>query len=116
MSDESPPPTHHSALVTHHWFSCLFEIPSPFPVRDDRIELALFGAEKVQVVLDDVVAEGLARERALLQRSDRFGEVMRNLWQLERAVDVAFERRWRLGFLRNAVEFRGECGCEREVH
>src|SRR6185369_6547288 len=42
------------------------EIPPPLPVGDDGVELSLFGPEEMQVVIDHVVSERLARERARL--------------------------------------------------
>src|SRR5438105_12329409 len=80
------------------------EIPSPLPVRHRGIELPLFGAEEVQVVLDHVVAERLTGERARLEGGDRFVERVRDVRQLAGLVDVAFERGWWLGLLLDPVE------------
>src|SRR6188474_3378283 len=47
------------------------EIALAFPVADVPIEEPLLGARVVEVVVDDLVAEGLSGDRAALERVDR---------------------------------------------
>jgi recombinational DNA repair ATPase RecF len=55
----------------------LLEISPSFPVRDNRIELPLFGAEEVEVVLDDVFAElDQTRRRRLAHAVAGFEQVI----------------------------------------
>src|SRR6185503_27038 len=88
------------------------EIPSPLPIRDDRIKLLLFGAEEVEVVVDHVFAERCAGPRALAQGMDGFVERLRHLREVARAVDVALERRRRLDAIFDAVQSGGDGGGE----
>src|SRR2546428_570089 len=51
-----------------------FEISLPFPVRHDRVELPLLGAEKVQVVIDDILTECRTCPLALGERVNRLSQ------------------------------------------
>src|SRR5205085_8822882 len=63
----------------------------PLPAGDDFIELALFGSQEMEVVIDDVAAERRAREGALLQLGGRVPEVHGDRRQLIGLIDVALE-------------------------
>ena len=80
-SEESTPLSLFTFLHSRH-----FEVSPPLPVGDDGVEFSLFGAEEVEVVIDDVFAERLAREGALGQRGDRFVERVRHVRQVGRGL------------------------------
>src|SRR5204863_4846208 len=68
-----PPPVINATLSLNRMSGHL-EIAPPLPIGHGVIELPLLGAEKVQIVIDHVLAEGAAREGALGQRVNRLIE------------------------------------------
>src|SRR5262245_37401286 len=65
------------------------EVALPLPVGDGLLPGFPLGAVEVRVVLDDVRAEGLARERALLEERERVAQAPGHARQLGRGVEVA---------------------------
>src|SRR5258706_5376523 len=107
----SPFTLHPSLFNSRH-----FKVSPSFPIGNHRVEFSLFGAEKVEVVIDYVLAEDFAREGTLGQRGDRFVERAGHVRQVGRGfVDVAFEGRRRLDVMGHAVQSRGDGGGEGEV-
>src|SRR5207237_7075683 len=84
------------------------KVAPPFPVRHRGVEFSLLGAEEVQVVLDDVFAERLARPLALREGVNRFVEGVRNVRQIARSVHVAFECWRRFDAMLDAIEACGD--------
>src|SRR5262245_14659008 len=84
-----------------------FEATVELPVGDGGLEGALLEARRVQVVVDDLVAERLARERRRLQAADRLVQAGRDARQVG-VVRVARERRPELQPAVDAVETRGD--------
>src|SRR3954471_12538199 len=82
--------------------------------RHDRVEEPLLGASVVQVVIDDLVAEQMARERPVLEPVDRVAERMREALDVG-LVRVALERGPELEARLDPVEPRGEQRGECEV-
>src|SRR5262249_57750768 len=81
------------------------EQPLAFPAGDDLVEEALFDASVVEVVLDDIVPEGRAREAPLLQRVDRVAQRRREALRVG-LVRVPLERVGCLQLLLDAVQTR----------
>ena len=75
--------------------SCLFEISFPLPVRYNRIELPLFGAQEVEIVVHNFRAEGFACQRTALEDIYCVAQAAWNAGQIVRLIDVAGERRRR---------------------
>src|SRR5436309_15353785 len=62
-----------------------------FIAGDGLVEQTLLGPAVVEVVVDDLVAEGISRERPFLQRRDRFAQRRGEALRI-RLVGVALER------------------------
>src|SRR2546423_1809733 len=91
------------------------EIAAQLPVGDTPVERLLLEAGRVQIVLDHVVAKGLPRNVAFLQRVDGFHQVARNAWQFFGVVRVTAELGRQLELVLDAVETGGDGRREREV-
>src|SRR5205814_8078772 len=68
------------------------EHPLPLVAGHGLVEQLLLGACVVQIVVDDLVAEQRARNRALLEAHDRLAQRVRKALRV-RYVRVALERR-----------------------
>lgn len=101
-SNQAPPPT------------TPLEVALTLPVGDEGVVQALLGARVVEVVVDDLVAEGATRHRSLLEGGDRFTH---RRWEPVRIrlVGVALEARRELELLLDPVQAGGDHGREREV-
>src|SRR6185503_18407663 len=86
-----------------------FEATVQLPVGDGGLEGALLEARRVQVVVDDLVAERLARERRRLEAADGLVQARRHARQVG-VVRVAFERRTQLELAVDPVQARGDGG------
>src|SRR5579862_8819068 len=80
-----------------------FEHPLPFVARHRLVEQLLFRARVVQIVVDDVVAEEPARDRAVLETLDRVTQCVREALDVG-LVCVALECRPELEPLLDPVE------------
>src|SRR5512142_2789084 len=69
-----PAPVMTATLPESLPMSTPLEKPSPLPARHDLVELALLGPQEVEVMGDDLLAESLFRERALLEKLDRLSQ------------------------------------------
>src|SRR5204863_1846800 len=69
----------------------------------------------VRVVLDDLGAEGRAREGARLEGGERVAQVAGHARELARCVQIAAEARRRFELALDPVEARGERGREGEI-
>src|SRR3954467_3553118 len=78
------------------------EHPLPLVARHRLVEELLLGARVVQVVVDDLVAEELARDRALLEARDRLAHRVREALRVG-YVRVALERGAELQLVLDAV-------------
>src|SRR6266404_6827497 len=94
--------------------SATFEHPLPLVARHGLVEQLLLGAGVVQVVVDDVVAEDLPRDAALLQTGDRLAQRVREPLGVGN-VRVALQRRPELKAVLDPVEPGAEEGSECEV-
>src|SRR4051812_27798538 len=94
--------------------SATLEEALPLPAGDDLVEDALLGAPVVEVVLDDIVTEASARDRARVERGDRLAQRRREALRV-RLVRVPLDRRRRLEPLLDPVEAGGDQRREREV-
>src|SRR5439155_17944932 len=83
--------------------SASFEEPLAFVVRDDLVEQRLLGARVVQVMVDHVVAERLARHRPALQQPDGLAQGAREALDVG-LVGVAFELRRKFELLLHAMQ------------
>src|SRR5262245_6521385 len=91
------------------------EVPDQFPVGDGLIERLLLEAAVVQVVVDDVRPEGLARHCRPIELVEGLAQRLRHLGQLRVLVGIALVERGWLELLRDAVESRGDRRGEGEV-
>src|SRR5436305_7572862 len=80
------------------------EVSSQLPIGYGAVETLPLEPGRVQVVLDDVIAEGFARDLALVQRIDRLGQVVRRAWQILRRVGVATKLRGQGELVLDAVQ------------
>src|SRR5207247_6097803 len=89
-----------------------FEEAGALVLRDDPVELRLLGPRVVEVVVDHVLAQRVARHLALLERADRLAERVREALHVG-LVRVAREGRRELELVLDSVqpgrEQRGEC-------
>src|SRR5437870_1497727 len=91
------------------------EVAHELPVGDRLVEGLLLEPRGVQVVLDDSLAEGRARDLRALELDDRLAERLGHLGERRVLVRVALVELGRFEPARNAVEPRGDRGSEREV-
>src|SRR5258708_28691578 len=84
--------------------SNLLKVPRAFPRRHCIVKHRLFGLEKVQIVFNHVFAERLPREIAFFHQDDCIPRSTRDLWQIGRCVNVAFEDGGRVDFIAYAVQ------------
>src|SRR5260221_1905295 len=91
-----------------------FEHPLALVARHGLVEETLLGTRVVQVVVDDLVAEQRACNRAALEPRDRVAQRAREPLDVG-LVRVPNERRPELELLLDAVEARGEQRREREI-
>src|SRR5260221_5725722 len=75
----------------------------------------MFGAEEVEVVLDDVGSEDLPRPRTGLERGDRLVQRVRHLGKVAGLIEIALEGGGWLDLVLDAVESRGQRGRECEI-
>src|SRR5205814_9482118 len=77
--------------------------PRALPVRDDAVERFLLRPRVIQVVVDDVVAEGRPDDRPRLEGRDCFAQRGRESLD-RRLVRVSLERRQQLQLVLDPVE------------
>src|SRR5688572_26101773 len=92
-----------------------FEVALALPVCHRRVVRGLLGLVEVAVMLDDLVAKGLAGEATRRKALDGRLQRVRHARQIARRIDVPLEARRRLGTRPDAVEAGGQSRCEREV-
>src|SRR5947209_8800484 len=90
------------------------EHPLPLIAGHRLVEQPLLGARVVQVVVDDLVAEKLARDRALLEARDRLAQRVREPLRI-RGVRVSLERGPELELVLDPVQPGGEQRRERKI-
>src|ERR1051326_6494029 len=90
------------------------EHPLPLVARHGLVEQLLLGARVVEVMVDDLVAEQRARNRALLEARDRLAQRMREALRVG-DVRVTLERRPELELVLDPVQPGGEQRRECEV-
>src|SRR5581483_2416431 len=90
------------------------EHPLPLVAGDRLVEELLLGARVVEVVVDDLVAEDLARDGALLQSRDGLPQRVREPLGV-RDVRIALERRPERQLVLDAVQTRAEQRGEHEI-
>src|ERR1043166_3817751 len=73
-------------------FSDALEVALPLPIRHRAIERFLLGADEMQVVLDDVLAEDRTRELALAEQIGGLAQRWGHARDVVRRVHVARER------------------------
>src|SRR3989440_5134479 len=78
------------------------EHPLPLVARHGLVEQLLLGARVVEVMVDDLVAEQRARDRALLEARDRLAQRVRETLRVG-DVRVALERRAELELVLDPV-------------
>src|SRR2546425_2549404 len=91
------------------------EVAHELPVGDRLVEGLLLEPRGVQVVLDDALAEGRARDLRALELGDRLAQRLGHLGERRVLVRVALVELRRLEPAREAVEPRGDRRGEREV-
>src|SRR6478672_4884027 len=82
--------------------------------RDGLVEQPLLGTPVVEVVVDDVVTEGGAADRARLELGDRLAQRRRKALGIG-LVRVALERRRQLQPVLDPVQAGREQGCKGQV-
>src|SRR5206468_11324046 len=91
------------------------EVAHELPVGDRLVEGLLLEPRGVQVVLDDTLAEGRARDLRAFELGDRLAQRLGHLGERLVLVRVALAELRRLEPARDAVEPRGDRRGEREV-
>src|SRR5262245_53089746 len=113
-SGSEPTTASPNRILTGRWFAngaiglATLEHPFPLVVRDHLVEQELLGSGVVQVVIDDVVAEGGACQGPGLERRDRLTERGREALGLLGGICVALVGRWERQLALDPVE----AGCE----
>src|SRR4051794_28519277 len=92
-----------------------FEVAIKLPAGDRSVVGRLLDARRVQVMLDDQIAEGRPSRLAPRQALDRLAQAAGDPGQVWRLVRIPDKRRWRLQSLLDAVQASGDRGREREV-
>src|SRR5262245_57684056 len=91
------------------------EVARQLPVGHDLVERLLLEPRAVQVVVDDALAEGGARDFRALELGDRLAQGLGHLRQRRVLVSVALVGLGRLQVARDPVQPRGDRRGEREI-